>query len=188
MQKKGYFNYIISTNNLPENKMLKARYAHKLPVYLFAIITSLAIVLTGCKKEEDVKTETKMQADTTTQQVKQAPAAVDSAAVEKPKVALPDLTGKWTGTFDQHATVLRITSQDSLKFSGSITINYREVINQQVKGSFNPETGTFKMKDQLHSRYQGKYAGSLANNNTKMSGTFTMDLDGKQFPFSLSKK
>ena len=108
--------------------------------------------------------------------------------VEEPMVTIPDIKGTYSGTFDKRSTVLKITEQTDSSFSGKITINYRQVINQDVKGSFSPTTKKMTMKDQLHSRYQGKYTGKLSDDMTKFSGTFTMDLDGKQFSFNLTKK
>lgn len=104
------------------------------------------------------------------------------------KVTIPDLKGMWTGTFDKRATTLTITNQTDSSFSGKITINYRQVINQEVKGSFSPATKKLTMTDQLHSRYQGKYEGRLSKDFNNFSGTFTMKLDGSKFQFNLNKK
>ena len=73
-------------------------------------------------------------------------------------------------------------------FKGSITINYREVINQKVSGEFDNKTGSFSMTDLLHSRFQGKYNGKFSENHSGMSGTFTMSLDGTKSNFNLTKK
>jgi hypothetical protein len=45
-----------------------------------------------------------------------------------------------------------------------------------------------KMKDQLHSRFQGKYSGKLSEDADNYTGTFTMNLDGSKFSFDLNKK
>jgi hypothetical protein len=44
------------------------------------------------------------------------------------------------------------------------------------------------MADQLHSRFQGKYNGKFSEDKTKMSGTFTMNLDGTKVNFNFNKK
>jgi len=44
------------------------------------------------------------------------------------------------------------------------------------------------MTDQLHSRFQGKYSGSLSKEADNFSGTFTMDHDGSKYSFNLNKK
>ena len=84
--------------------------------------------------------------------------------------------------------MLSITEQTDSSFSGKISISYREAINQDVKGSFSPYTMNMKMKDQLHSRFRGKYNGKLSKNADNYSGTFTMDLDESKFSFNLNKK
>ncbi|MDH3268376.1 MAG: hypothetical protein OEM46_05930, partial [Ignavibacteria bacterium] len=62
------------------------------------------------------------------------------------------------------------------------------VINQEVKGRVSPTSLNMSMKDQLHSRYRGKYNGKISEDGKNFSGTFTMDLDGKKFAFNLKKK
>lgn len=114
----------------------------------------------------------------------------DTTTIENPVVVstIQDITGSWTGTFDKRSTTLNITEQTDSSFSGKITINYRQVINQEVKGSFSPSTMKMTMKDQLHSRFQGKYKGKLSENGKNLSGTFTMNVDGSKFQFNLNKK
>jgi hypothetical protein len=106
----------------------------------------------------------------------------------KTEIKTPDISGNWSGTFDGKSTVLDITEQTDSNFSGKITISYRQVINQDVKGSFSPTTLKMTMKDQLHSRFQGVYNGSLSKEADNFSGTFTMDQDGSKYSFNLSKK
>lgn len=110
----------------------------------------------------------------------------DSANL-KPAV-IPDITGKWTGTFDKRSTVLEITGQTDSSFTGKISISYREPIHQELNGSFSPTNMNMSMSDQLHSRYQGKYNGVLANSFKTFSGTFTMNVDNSKYSFNLNKK
>jgi len=150
------------------------------------IISVMAFI--GCEKKTEqqqgeVKNESVMP-DTTS--------SISAPEVGEPiieeKVTVPDIKGTWTGVFDKRSTVLTISEQTDSSFSGKITINYREVINQEVKGNISPASMKISMKDQLHSRYQGKYKGKLSEDGKTFSGTFTMDLDGKQFSFNLNKK
>lgn len=97
------------------------------------------------------------------------------------------LVGTWTGTFDQRPTVLVITEQNDSTFSGKISIDYRQKIEQEVKGSFNPTTMQITMTDQLESRFKGTYNGSLSINTDNYSGTFTMTNDGAKYAFTLNK-
>lgn len=154
---------------------------------LFTTMLLLSILAQfGCEKKtekieqpkEEVKTEEVMP-DT-------------SSGIKEPvtevKITIPDIKGTWTGTFDKRATTLTITEQTDSSFSGKITIEYREVINQEVKGTFSPTTLKMNMTDQLHSRYQGSYSGKLSKELNSYSGTFTMKLDGSKFSFNLNKK
>jgi hypothetical protein len=108
---------------------------------------------------------------------------------DNPKVETetPDITGKWTGIFDGKTIVLDITEQTDSSFSGKINISYRQVINQEVKGTFSPSTLKMTMTDQLHSRFQGEYIGSLSKNSENFSGTFALNNDGSKYSFNLNK-
>jgi hypothetical protein len=98
------------------------------------------------------------------------------------------LLGIWTGKFDNRVTTLNIVKQDKYEFEGKITINYRDVINQNVIGNFDPNTNVITMEDQLHSRYKGSYEGKLSEDQTEYSGVFTMKLNNKKYNFNLKKK
>ncbi len=157
-----------------------------LKLVFMVLIIFTTVVYLGCEKKTG-KTEE------TNENVKTEEVATDSASnvtepVEETKIAIPDLTGKWTGTFDKKTAVLTITKQSDSSFTGKITINYREVINQDVKGIYSPTTQKISMIDQLHSRYQGKYNGKLSEDGKNYSGTFTMKLDGSKFLFNMNKK
>ncbi|MCK9424853.1 MAG: hypothetical protein M0Q21_02315 [Ignavibacteriaceae bacterium] len=148
---------------------------------LFTVLTFS--FFTGCEKKEAPKETVKMPAETTPQ-----------PAVEQPKVeeikAVLDLKGTYTGTLDSRATTLKITEQtdSNSTFSGSITINYREVINQKISGKLDQEKMTVTMKDMLHSRYAGTYFAKLSEDGKKLSGTFTQTVDKTKSSFSLNKK
>jgi hypothetical protein len=157
---------------------------------LFGIlIFSLMLLVTGCQeqKKETPQTETgrQLQKDSA---VSKEQAKPDSGLAKEQAKPIPDITGTWTGKFDNHSTVLKITEQDSLNFKGFITINYREVINQQVSGKFDPEKKTLTMKDLLHSRYQGTYSAKLSDDLQSFTGTFTMTVDKSKLNFNLKKK
>ena len=105
----------------------------------------------------------------------------------KTEIKTPDLTGKWTGIFDGKNAVLDITEQTDSSFSGKINISYRQAINQDVKGTFSPSTLKMSMTDQLHSRFQGIYSGSLSKDSENFSGTFALNNDGSKYSFNLNK-
>ncbi len=164
---------------------------HKLFKLLFTAMIMLALMsYFGCEK----KTEETEQppAEVTTESISpDTSSQMDTPEITEPVVAeiiIPELKGTWSGKFDKRPTVLNITEQTDSSFSGKITINYREVINQEVKGTISPSTMSMSMKDQLHSRFRGKYNGKLSEDGKTFSGTFTMDLDGSKFSFNLNKK
>lgn len=163
--------------------MIKSLLNYKL-LMLIVFIVSFAFL--GCEK----KTEQTEQPKDEVQTEQTAPDTVSEIKepIVEEKITIPDIKGTWTGVFDKRATTLRITEQTDSSFSGKITIEYREVINQDVKGSFSPATLKMTMTDQLHSRYQGSYSGKLSKEINTYSGTFTMKLDGSKFSFNLNKK
>jgi hypothetical protein len=170
------------------NRKFKRTYLIKSLSFSFALFSIL--ILAGCeqKKPEEVS----VPKDTVQVKVEEpAPVdtlAKDTATMKEPEVVIPDLKGKWSGTFDQRATTLRITEQDGKTFKGAITINYREVINQQVSGSIDEKTMEVKMKDLLHSRYAGSYKAKLSEDMKKLSGTFTQNVEKSKFNFNLTKQ
>lgn len=106
---------------------------------------------------------------------------------DKTKTVTQDITGKWTGVFDGKTALLDITEQTDSSFSGKIKISYRQAINQDVKGTFSPTTFKMTMIDQLHSRFQGVYIGSLSKEADNFSGNFTLNNDGSKYSFDLNK-
>ncbi len=159
------------------------RKIRSLKLFLIVLIIFTTVVYLGCeKKTENTNGNVKTEEETTDTTSNVA------EPVEETKINIPDLTGKWTGTFDKRTAVLTITKQSDSSFVGKITINYREVINQDVKGFFSPTTLKMSIIDQLHSRYQGKYNGKLSEDGKNYSGTFAMNLDGSKFSFNMNKK
>ncbi len=158
---------------------------------VFAVLVIItAVVYFGCEKKTDQSEEPTDNADTEviTTDTTTGDATIEIEPAEDMKITIPDIRGTWTGTFDQRSAVLNITNQTDSSFSGKISISYRQAINQDVKGSLSPATMNMEMKDQLHSRFQGKYNGKLSKDADNYSGTFIMDLDGSKFSFNLNKK
>lgn len=161
---------------------------------IYSLLISLSLiallVLTSCEQKKPAEVSVlkdtvkiKVEEPTTVDTLKK-----DTTTIKEPEVVIPDLTGKWSGTFDQRTTTLRITEQDGNAFKGAITINYREVINQQVSGTINEKTMEIIMKDLLHSRYAGSYKGKLSEDMKIISGTFTQNVEKTKFSFNLKKQ
>jgi hypothetical protein len=148
-------------------------------------LLSVSMIIGGCEKKtetteqpkEEVKTEV-VPTDTSSK--------VKEPALEE-KISIPDIKGTWTGVFDGKSTTLQITEQTDSSFSGKITINYKQTLNQDVKGNFSPTSLKISMADQLHSKFMGKYNGMLSKDYKNFSGTFTKNRDNSNFSFNLNK-
>lgn len=136
--------------------------------FFIALMLITAIGFSACEKQTGETTE-----DITPALIKENTTAI--------------LSGTWAGTFDSRPTVLVITEQTDSTFSGKISIDYRQKIEQEVKGTFNPTTMQITMIDQLQSRFKGTYDGRLSTNNENFSGTFTMTNDGAKYDFTFNK-
>ncbi|GAB4144225.1 MAG: hypothetical protein Fur0015_12250 [Ignavibacteriales bacterium] len=150
--------------------------------FLFVMLFTLAFYSCNSNKQESKESN-----DIKQEQVEVKPDTVATMAETEKVVESISLLGTWNGVFDQRKTTLKITNQNGNEFEGSITINYREVINQKVKGSFDSETKTFIMSDQLHSRYAGTYTGKISDDLNSLSGTFTQNVDKTKFSFNFKK-
>ena len=148
---------------------------------LLLLTVSTFTFFTGCEKKEAPKQEEQVP------EAVKTPVDTTTLPVAEKKVVF-DLLGTYTGVFDSHSTTLKITDQTETKFSGSITINFREVINQKISGELDQEKMTITMKDMLHSRYAGTYSAKLSEDGKKLSGTFTQNVDKTKASFSLNKK
>jgi hypothetical protein len=169
-------------------KKIKER--NKVYPLLFSLALLALLYLTSCeqKKPEEVSVPKDSLQVKAEEAVPIDKPIKDTATVKVPEVVIPDLKGKWTGTLDQRSTTMKITEQDGNSFKGSITINYREVINQQVSGTVNEKTMEVSMKDLLHSRYAGTYKGKISEDLKKLSGTFTQNVEKTKFSFYLKKQ
>jgi hypothetical protein len=155
-------------------------------IFNFFLVLLAGMYLTnffGCKKEAEKPEEKPAQK---TEMASQP--AESTKVVEKPKIVYPDMVGKWTGTIYNRSATFNITKQDSSVFKGDLTIFFRENINQQVSGNVDPNSLKITMKDLVHNKAMGKYNGKLSDDFKSMSGTFTMNIDGKNYSFNFSKK
>jgi len=157
---------------------------------IFILLTAALTILflTGCGERERETPQTgedttaimEGETDTTSQME-------DSLALNK-EVEIPDITGTWTGKLDAHNSTLRITEQNGLSFKGRISTNFREVLNQEIAGEFDPETRTLKMRDTYQARNMGTYTAKLSEDMSSMTGTFTITHDKKNFSFNYRKQ
>lgn len=164
--------------------MSKIRFASM--ITLFITIAILFVAGCGEKKNEDAQTGD--EPNTNMSDTSMSETSSDPSSIEEPVVNIPDLKGTWTGKFDSRTTTLKITEQDSVSFKGSITINYREVINQQVSGKIDPEKNTFTMNDLLHHRFAGSYTGKFSEDLNNLDGSFTEKASKRNAQFNLKRK
>jgi hypothetical protein len=158
---------------------------------IFIVLVMLtSVVYFGCEKKTD-NTEVEIDNSETEEIISDTtsgdPTEELKDPVEETEIVLPDLKGTWTGKFDGKSTTLVITEQTDSSFLGKISINYKQTLNQNVKGNFSPTTLKITMIDQLHSKYMGKYNGKFGENYNSFSGTFTKNRDGSQYTFNLKK-
>jgi len=154
---------------------------------LFISLVLLSVILYfGCEKKVE-KTDQPKEEITTDGVTPDTTVDVKDPVIEE-KISIPDIKGTWTGIFDGKSTTLNITEQTDSSFSGKITINYKQTLNQDVKGNFSLSTLKMSMVDQLHSKFMGKYIGNLSEDFKKFSGTFTKNLDNSTYSFNLNKK
>jgi len=173
------FAYQKKTNNIPGGMMFTKKNRPYFGLVLILTVLTFSFFV-GCGKQEAPKQE-EQAAETV-----KTPVDTTSQPVEEKKAL--DLKGTYTGTLDSRATTLKITEQTDSTFSGSITINYREVINQKISGKLDQEKMVITMKDMLHSRYAGTYSAKISEDGKKLSGTFTQTVDKTRSSFSLNKK
>lgn len=151
----------------------------KSKITFLILFAGALIVFIGCEKKTEPEKQEAIE--------NQNGANSDSIKTEEIN-KINDLTGTWNGTFDKRSAVLKITEQNENEFKGKISIAYREAINQDVSGSIDTSSNLVTMIDLLHSRYMGKYNGRLSDDGKNISGTFTINMDGKKFAFNFKKK
>ncbi len=158
----------------------------------FILLAAGAIIIfaTGCggeKKDEspqagnEIPQEQNQQMDTTSQ-------PTDTTTLGKEAETIPDITGTWTGELNAHTSVLKITKQDSLSFKGRISTEFRQQVNQEVAGKFDPDKNTLTMKDQIQNRYMGTYSAKFSNDMKTLEGSFYLIADKKTYNFRYTKK
>ena len=154
---------------------------------IFILIFAVLILSAGCQKKAEQPEGEKPSKDTTKMVTPEKP-KVDTTAKADTTKMYPDLTGKWTGTFDKRSTTFNITEQNGENFKGSMTIAYKQPLNKDISGKIKSGGLQLTMRDLTHSRFMGNYSGKISNDGNKISGTFTMNADKSSYSFTFSKK
>ena len=155
--------------------------------FLTIIIISVSLIYFGCEKKAEKTDQPKEEVTSETVMTDSTGSTKTNEPAAEEKMQIPDLKGTWTGVFDGKSTTLQITEQTDSSFSGKISINYKQTLNQDVKGNFSPASLKISMTDQLHSKFMGKYNGKLSKDYKNFSGTFTKNRDNSNFSFNLNK-
>ena len=155
--------------------------------FLTIIIISVSLIYFGCEKKAEKTDQPKEEVTSETVMTDSTGSTKTNEPAAEEKMQIPDLKGTWTGVFDGKSTTLQITEQTDSSFSGKISINYKQTLNQDVKGNFSPASLKISMTDQLHSKFMGKYNGKLSKDYSNFSGTFTKNRDNSNFSFNLNK-
>ncbi len=162
--------------------LFRSRVYKVLHFFLIAVFFVAAANFIGCEKKTENTSDNSSQTGNSSQ-MQQKP-----QKEEPPAPVIPDVTGTYTGSFDKHGATFKITEQDSTEFKGTLTIAYRKPLTKKVSGSLDVETSKITMKDLIRSRYEGTYTADLSDNGQKITGTFTMKVDKKNYGFSFKKK
>jgi len=155
--------------------------------FLTILIISVSLIYFGCEKKAEKTNQPKEEVTSETVMTDSTGSTKTNEPAAEEKMQIPDLKGTWTGVFDGKSTTLQITEQTDSSFSGKISINYKQTLNQDVKGNFSPASLKISMTDQLHSKFMGKYNGKLSKDYKNFSGTFTKNRDNSNFSFNLNK-
>jgi hypothetical protein len=155
--------------------------------FLTIIIISVSLIYFGCEKKAEKTDQPKEEVTSETVMTDSTGSTKTNEPAAEEKMQIPDLKGTWSGVFDGKSTTLQITEQTDSSFSGKISINYKQTLNQDVKGNFSPASLKISMADQLHSKFMGKYNGKLSKDYKNFAGTFTKNRDNSNFSFNLNK-
>jgi hypothetical protein len=155
--------------------------------FLTVLMLSASLIYFGCEKKAEKTEQPKEEVTAETVMTDSTGSTKTNEPAAEEKMQIPDLKGTWTGVFDGKSTTLQITEQTDSSFSGKISINYKQTLNQDVKGNFSPASLKISMADQLHSKFMGKYNGKLSKDYKNFSGTFTKNRDNSNFSFNLNK-
>jgi len=151
--------------------------------YFIVLLFSSIVFLGGCeKKTEDTEKPAgdTLSPDTT---------LTDTTKTDTTKVdtTITNLQGIWRGTLTERSTTFNIRDFSDNKIKGTISIQSRGVITKDVEGTFVPETRTVRLSDVTRSRDMGRYSGTISEDGTTLSGTFTTNADGRTSSFNFKK-
>lgn len=99
------------------------------------------------------------------------------------------LQGEWKGTFDQREATFTISKVEKETAEASISVKYREMITESLKGTINMADKTFHFDD-VHStngNLDGEYNGKFNDDFTEFSGTYQNYTTKKQVDFIFVK-
>ncbi len=153
-------------------------------ISVLILISSLVVLSAGCQKNAE-KPEGETTKKDTTNMVQ--PGTDTTAAADTTK-KYPDLTGTWTGKFENHSATLKITEQHNENFKANLSVSYREPMNKTISGTITRESNKMTMKDDTKSRYDASYNATLSEDMKKISGTAHFKVDGNNESFTFTKK
>lgn len=167
------------TNNIPGGMMFTNKNRPYFGLVLILTVLTFSF-FAGCGKQEAPKQE-EQAAETV-----KPPVDTTSQPVEEKKI--PDLKGIYSGTIGGKSMTLKITEQTDSSFEGSVSMSFKDPINQKVKGKINLTTGEITMSDLLKQIYQGSYVGKTNSDFTSIAGTWSIKMGNQKFNFNIKKK
>lgn len=98
------------------------------------------------------------------------------------------LQGEWKGTFDGRDAVMQISKAQKELVEATITVKYRELINENLTGAINMEDKILHLDDvHANGNLDGEYDGKFNDDFTEMSGTYQNYTTKKQVSFRFVK-
>jgi hypothetical protein len=131
---------------------------------LFIALLFTVLFVVGCERRTD-DTEAPATDTVTTDTT-----GVDTTQTDTTTM---NLQGTWRGSMGQQNSTLTITEFKDNKVKGTVNTRTRDGIVQNIEGTFIPETRTLRLTDQKRNREMGSYQGTISEDGTSISGTFT---------------
>ena len=102
---------------------------------------------------------------------------------------IKELVGTWTGTFEGRDATLNITNASSEGLKATIHVQYKNLTNEELKGSVNTVTNTIHFDDvHKNGTLDGQYNGSFSGDGMDaFEGTYENYTTKKQVKFSFTK-
>lgn len=115
--------------------------------------------------------------------------SLDTSHLWQEEAELKGLIGTWNGTFEDRNATLEITEVDAKNVKATISVQYSNLINEELKGTINTQSGTIQLDD-VHSNgiLDGQYNGTFTDGKMNaLKGSYKNYTTQKQVEFNFEK-